>query len=76
MIVPICVPCGQAMRCQKNNFLVNDPSSDSRPATYWYGDKWRCPNCGHEIVTGFGACRVPADELGIQRAIDSLEFKY
>lgn len=52
---PICIPCKVEMRCERNDQLVNDPQADNFPSTYWSGDQYRCPACGHAIVTGFGA---------------------
>lgn len=28
------------------------------PYKLWMSDKWKCPDCGHEILTGFGACPI------------------
>jgi len=76
MKAPICVPCKQEMRCKKNGCVVNDPASGSFPATYWFGNKWRCPKCGHEIIVGLSADGLSADELDTDKIADSLEFAY
>lgn len=74
---PICVPCRVEMRCEKNGVLVNDPQVGYLDATYWHGDKYKCPACGHEIVTGFGA-PVPGP-LTVHAAVpedESIQFEY
>ncbi len=47
---PICVPCAVTMRCAKNSYVVADPE----PSTFYYADMYECPNCGAQVVTGFG----------------------
>ena len=54
MLPPICVKCRVQMRCKKNDYLVADKASQGFPETYWLGDLWGCPQCGQQIVTGFG----------------------
>lgn len=76
MTAPICVPCKQEMRCEKTGCVVNDRTVGSFPATYRYGDRWKCPTCGHEIVAGFGIHELSADELDPDKIVDSIEFTY
>jgi hypothetical protein len=40
------------MRCARNGFAVFHGGCD--PKAYSSGDRFRCPGCGAEIVTGFG----------------------
>jgi len=51
---PICVACQVEMRCIKNDFyavlMANEPPE---PYQIWASDKWACPKCGIEILTGF-----------------------
>ena len=65
-LTPICVPCKQAMRCEKNSFLVKDAKSEGITGSVWSGDKFKCPDCGTEVVVGFGkprlACRVNPED--------------
>lgn len=28
------------------------------PYKVWLGDLWRCPDCGHELISGVGASQV------------------
>jgi hypothetical protein len=78
MIAPVCVKCGREMRCEKNGQLVNDPAVDGFPATYWAGDKFRCPECGCEIVTGFSKNGHSAEDMTAmgRNVAESVEFRY
>jgi hypothetical protein len=64
---PICVPCQRFYRCVKvgYKFLEGMPKEGNpepgtmepdqwAPYKLWTGDKWRCEDCGTEIVVGFG----------------------
>lgn len=67
---PVCVPCARFYRTEKNGFRLTEsmPAVDGakpgknfahqwKPYKLWCADKWKCPGCGHEMVTGFGhAC--------------------
>jgi hypothetical protein len=72
------------MRCAKNAFIVRDPEASGFPSTYWAADKWACPVCGAEIVTGFsskGHAEDIAQELGwtdhdFDAGTEALEFHY
>ncbi len=76
MKAPICVPCKQEMQCELSDCIVNDPASGNFPATYWIGDKWKCPKCGHEIVAGCGIRGLTADKLDPDKVRNSIEFTY
>ena len=63
---PVCVPCERFYRPKKNGmrFLEgmpvggnNVPPGKEHAAQWadyklWFGDKWQCPGCGHEMVIG------------------------
>ncbi len=66
---PICVPCRRFFRPIKNGFTFIEGMPDSseaahlrgkageghwKPYKLWEGDKWKCPDCGAEIVVGTG----------------------
>jgi len=51
---PICVKCKREMRVAQNEFLVKDKAKGVFPSTVWWGDLYECPDCGAQIVTGFG----------------------
>lgn len=50
---PVCVKCQREMIPAKNGIGVLD-MTDFGPYKVWDADLWRCPDCGHEIITGFG----------------------
>ena len=71
---PICCKCRIVMRCEKNHFIVRDLEAEGFPSTYWVADKWKCPVCGHEIVTGFAHKSVP-DDMVVEQGMDQLDFE-
>ena len=54
---PLCLKCGTRFSCTKNSFDIKYGFSQ-----YQSGDKWTCPECGIEIVTGFGTPRETSIE--------------
>ena len=51
-MTPICVKCRKSMRCKKNEFMVKE--SDGQDRAVWSGDMYECPECGQQVVVGFG----------------------
>lgn len=51
---PICVACSAQMRVAKNDvpFIFLDDEHEPYAAANY--DKWECPLCGNEILTGAG----------------------
>jgi len=53
----ICCVCRVAMRCQKNSVLVEmmtkDGHGESMSLYKIDSDRWQCPKCGIQILTGF-----------------------
>ncbi len=45
---PVCLPCAQEMHCHENEQGV------LQSETFRWGDTYKCPGCGHIIITGFG----------------------
>ena len=50
----VCRPCGTFMCIKKNSVTVEEQMEDGAPYKLWDADLYRCPTCGHEIVSGFG----------------------
>jgi hypothetical protein len=46
--------CGRFMRPKKNSVTVEELMEDGRPYKLWDADLWACPECGVEIIAGFG----------------------
>ena len=72
---PICIKCKKEYQCKKNEQVGNDKAVGSFPETYWMGDLWKCPTCGHEVVTGrgksLGLTAFEVESLG-----GSIEFEH
>ena len=52
---PICVPCKVQMRPENNGVqVVYHSQTPPQPYEIWDADEWKCPKCGHCIITGFG----------------------
>lgn len=47
--------CGRFMRCTKNSVTVEEQLADGAPYKLWDADRYACPECGAEVITGFGA---------------------
>jgi hypothetical protein len=46
--------CGRFMRVKKNSVTVEELMEDQRPYKLWDADLWECPECGVEVIAGFG----------------------
>lgn len=73
---PVCVPCQRFMRMKESGFCFVEgmPANGVRgnpqpglrepdgwqPYKLWLGDRYACPDCNAEVVTGFG--RAPIAE--------------
>ena len=48
--LPVCCKCGVEFRCQRNSVFC-----EYVDGAFWRsGDRYECPSCGVQIVTGFG----------------------
>lgn len=56
---PACVPCGRAMRCDKNDVTVIIDGCQA-----WSGDRWKCLGCGALVVSGWGRGPLAEDFQG------------
>jgi len=50
---PVCVKCGEEMRCERNNHVVEQVGThgDYRMT---FGDRYGCATCKQQVVVGFG----------------------
>lgn len=56
---PICVTCKVEMRPENNDVeVVYHYQNPPQPYEIWAADEWKCPKCGHCIITGFGDCAL------------------
>ncbi len=64
---PVCVACLKFMRCERNDVTVEETMQPPDPAQphvsyrLWQADLWKCEDCGHQVITGFG--RGPSSEM-------------
>ena len=49
----VCVPCQREYRPETNETYVVEMASFG-PYKIWMADTWQCPQCHHQIVSGFG----------------------
>lgn len=63
----VCCSCNFFYKPEKNAVAVVEMRPvgtvslpEYRPLRLWQADRWRCPGCGHQVVTGFG--RAPISE--------------
>ena len=47
--------CGRFLSVKKNSVTVEELMDDGTPYKLWDGDLWECPECGVEVIAGFGA---------------------
>ena len=53
----VCLRCHKFLRIKKNGVVIEEglPNRGAwKPHKLWMGDLWRCPECGVEVVMGFG----------------------
>jgi hypothetical protein len=48
MHAPVCIPCGKQYLADKNGVTCRRGKFD-----IIFADRWKCPGCGHEIITGW-----------------------
>jgi len=49
-----CVPCQTYLRPRKNEIVVLETDDKHRPYKIWLADLWECPDCGHQVILGYG----------------------
>jgi len=50
---PVCPKCHVEFRPECNGMGVLD-LADFGPYSLWDSDLWKCPECGNEVIAGFG----------------------
>lgn len=52
---PVCVKCNVELKIETNGVAVLDFFMNNSAAySLTLGDKWKCPECGFEVIAGFG----------------------
>jgi len=49
-----CVPCQTYLRPRKNDITVLEDDGRGHPYRMWSADLWECPDCGHQVILGYG----------------------
>jgi len=72
---PICPKCHVEMRPERNGVGVLD-MADWGPYSLWDSDLWKCPECGVEVIGGFGEGPISAHyEDDFKRLIETYRKK-
>lgn len=53
-----CVPCKTYLRPRKNDIYVLETMSSDEPYRIWNADLWECPDCGHQVILGYGTNHI------------------
>jgi hypothetical protein len=46
--------CGRFLVCKKNSVTVEELDEQGAPLRLWDADQYECPECGMQIISGFG----------------------
>ena len=49
-----CVQCLTLLRPRKNDVCVHITMNDGSAYKLWQADLWECPDCGNQVLMGFG----------------------
>ena len=49
-----CVSCKTYLRPRKNDITVLQQDSEGHPYKLWCADLWECPDCGTQVILGYG----------------------
>lgn len=60
----VCAKCRRIFRIEKNAVTAMEMlDNDAGPYRIFNFDKWKCPECGDEILKGSGRAIYPSDSL-------------
>ncbi len=70
-----CVSCQTYFAARKNGVVVLETMDDGRPYKVWQADLLECPDCGFQIITGFGLQHIAVHhEPGFDSELQRVEF--
>ena len=50
----VCVNCKRMLKIKKNGIIVAEHLKNGELYKVWSADLFECPNCGFELISGFG----------------------
>ena len=51
----VCAPCKTYLRPRKNEiYVLETMNPDNDPYRIWCADLWECPDCGTQVILGYG----------------------
>lgn len=51
----ICIECEvEYQQIKSGNPIIEMFSNPQKPYKIWSADRWECPKCNHQIISGFG----------------------
>jgi hypothetical protein len=53
-----CAGCKVKFRPRKNDIRVLETMDDGRPYRVWCADLWECPDCGTQLIAGYGRTHI------------------
>jgi len=53
--------CGRFMQVRQNSVTVEELHDDGTGYRLWDADHYACPECGAEVITGFGRAPLAAE---------------
>ena len=69
-----CADCKTYLRPRKNEIHVLQTMDDEgTPYKIWHADLWECPDCGHQVILGYGQQHVAEHyEEGFAQELDDV----
>ena len=73
----VCVKCRRSMKPEKNGVdAMETVDKRGKPYRIWSADKWRCTNCGFEILAGFAEKPTYSDQDSYNERLKNIEISF
>ena len=78
MYKPVCVKCGLTMHVEQNGVVALETTTREKDIPYriWRADKWKCPGCDMEVLSGFGNVAVYPDDHMYKYQMSAVEVTF
>ena len=71
----VCVECKTILRPRKNDVCVHITMTDGSDYQLWQADLWECPDCGNQVILGYGAqCWSEHYQPDFKSYLDKVDF--